>query len=247
MGHRAYDVVLFDMGFTLAYFVPNQKLIVQQALRNAGLEKSEEEIDSAIQVVWGDYYRDAAMVTFPATEEYDRQSMIKLSQGMLDELGMGKDPNALRIYTSSLEASFGHPDTLRPYPEVVDVLTFLQSQNLRMGIVSNWSWNLKSRVAQVGLDHFFEVIWASAYAGCNKPHPDIFGQAMDRMNLDGERVLYVGDSYEHDVLGARNAGLDVVLVDRVGTSDAVDVPTVSDLRGLPAHLGIAEEMDMARD
>lgn len=236
-GGRPYDVVLFDMGFTLAYFEPNQRLIVQDALHSAGVERSEEEIDKAIEVVWGEYYRDAATVTFPATEEYDRRSMVELSQGMLDELGRGEDSDVLRVYTKSLEASFGHPDMLQLYPEVVDVLTSLQQQDVRMGIVSNWSWNLKDRVARVELDAFFEVIWASAYAGCNKPHPDIFLQTMDRMGLVDENVLYVGDSYEHDVIGARNAGLDVVLLDRDGSSAASDVPIISELQGLLAHVG----------
>jgi putative hydrolase of the HAD superfamily len=237
-----YDVVLFDMGFTLAYFEPNQRLIVQDALRSAGAERSEVEIAKAMEVVAREYYRDAATVTFPATEEYDRQSNLRFGQGMLNELGQGGDGDSLQVFAKLIDASFSHPDTLRTYPEVISVVTALQQKPVRMGIVSNWSWNLTERVAQVGLDAFFEVIWASAYAGCNKPHPAIFRQAMDRMGLVDERVLYVGDSYEHDVIGARNAGLDVVLVDRDGSSSASGVPIINDLRGLFDHVEGAEEV-----
>jgi len=229
---RRYDVVLFDMGFTLVYFEPHQRLIVQKSLRSVGAERSEDKIDRAIQVVWGDYYRDAAKVTFPATEEYDHQSQNRLGQGLLNELGLEGDHDALDVYTKAIEAWFSRPGVMRPYAEVVDVLTSLQKQGFRMGIVSNWSWNLKDRVAQVELDAFFEVIWASAYAGCNKPHPDIFRQALARMGASHERILYVGDSYDHDVVGARNADLDAVLLDRDGSSGVTGCPVISDLWGL---------------
>jgi len=76
------------------------------------------------------------------------------------------------------------------------------------------------------------MIWGSAYAGCHKPHPGIFRQALAQMALSPDQALYVGDSYPHDVVGARNAGLDVVLVDRNGAAGAPDCPMVSDLPGL---------------
>jgi HAD superfamily hydrolase (TIGR01662 family) len=146
----------------------------------------------------------------------------------------------LDAYASAIESRFNQPGVIQPYPEVVDVLTLLLKHSYRLGIVSNWSWNLRERVAQAGLERFFEVIWASAYAGCNKPHPGIFRSALDRMpapEIDPARVLYVGDSYYHDVIGARNAGLDVVLLDRDGASARTDCPVIRDLHGV---LGLLE-------
>jgi FMN phosphatase YigB (HAD superfamily) len=70
---------------------------------------------------------------------------------------------------------------------------------------------------------------ASAYAGCNKPHPGIFQQALVQLGVPADSVLYVGDSYKHDVVGARNAGIDVVLLDRDGQVPAPDCPVIRDL------------------
>jgi putative hydrolase of the HAD superfamily len=92
-------------------------------------------------------------------------------------------------------------------------------------------------VRQVGLEGFLEVVWASAYAGCNKPHPGIFQQVLSQMGVPAEGALYVGDSYQHDVVGARNAGIDVVLLDRDGAADDPDCPVISDLRDLFELLG----------
>jgi putative hydrolase of the HAD superfamily len=227
-----YEAVLFDMGYTLIYFEPAQEVIAQRALAAAGVECSVDEIKAAVQVVWGAYYRDAATVTFPATEEYDRQAQLTLEQNLLAELGLTGDQAALETYSRSVEAGFSAPGVIRPYPEVVDVLTALQEQGARLGIVSNWSWNLRDRVIQANLDSFFEVVWASAYAGCNKPHPAIFHQALARMEVPPERALYVGDSYPHDVVGARNAGVDVALLDRRDTAGDPDCPVIRDLWGV---------------
>ena len=252
-----YDTILFDMGYTLVNFEPLQEIIAQEALRAAGAERSVDDIQAAVQVVWGDYYRDAATVTFPATPEYDRQAESALARGLLAHLGVEGGEKALRAYVDSIESWFSRPGVVRPYSEVVEVLDALVARGYRLGIVSNWSWNLRDRVAQVGLEGYFELVWASAYAGCNKPHPGIFYQALAQMDVPPDRALYVGDSYRHDVVGARNAGLDVVLLARDyrhdvvgarnagldvvllardGTADAPDCPVIADLWGLLGYL-----------
>ena len=228
---RCYEAILFDLGYTLIHFEPEQEIIIQEALRAAGAERSTGEIEAAVQAGWSDYYRDMATATFPATEEYDRQTQVALHRALMAHLGLDGE-EVSTVYATALESWFSRSGVLRPYPEVTEVLDRLVAEGYRLGIVSNWSWNLRQRVAQVGLDGYMELIWGSAYAGCHKPHPGIFRQALEQMALSPGQALYVGDSYEHDVVGARNAGLSVVLVDRNGTASAPDCPVVSDLRGL---------------
>lgn len=230
-GH-AYDAVLFDMGHTLVYFEPNEHAVVQEALAAQGHAAGLDEIRTAIQSVWSDYYQDAATVTFPASREYDHQTQLRLSEGLLAYFGLPTDRDAVQAYTDRIDALFGRPGALQPFPEVHGVLTVLAEAGYRLAIVSNWSWSLRERVTQAGLDGRFELVWASAYAGCNKPHPDIFAQTLARMDLIPDRALYVGDSYHHDVVGARNAGIEPVLVDRAGTAQESDCPVITDLWGV---------------
>ena len=238
-----YDAVLFDMGYTLVYFYPIQEKVVQEALRAIGAERSVEQIRQAVEVVWGEYYREAETEIFPPTEEYDREVGYRLSTALLAELGLPSDRETWHVYNETLEDAFARPGALRPYPETIEVLDRLQASGYRLGIVSNWSWNLCERVAQAGLAGYFELVWASAYAGCNKPHPCIFEQVLEKMALDPVRAVYVGDSYRHDVGGARAAGLDPVLVARDRSGDRsdgdgdgdeadYDCPVIPDLRAL---------------
>lgn len=238
---RRYDTILFDLGYTLVYFDPPQEVAVREALQAAaGVERSIEEIGEAARAVWGEYYRDAESITFPATQEYDRESQAALHRRLLAHLGVEADPGFLEAYTTALEAQFNRPGALRTYPEVLGVLEALRAQGYVLGIVSNWSWNLRRRVEQVRLESYFQVIWASAYAGCNKPHPEIFSQAVRQIDpplSSPARALYVGDSYDHDVVGARKAGLDVLLVDRDGTAGDRDCLVIRDLWGVLDYLG----------
>jgi HAD superfamily hydrolase (TIGR01662 family) len=229
---RRYDAVLFDMGHTLVYFDPPETTVFQMALRDAGIERSVEEIGAAVQFVWGEYYRDAATATFAATPDHDHKTQLWLLRGLLNRLGLRVDDEVLESYEDLIDFRFSQPGVMRPFPEVADVLAALQERDYRLGIVSNWSWNLRDRVAQVALDGVFEIVWASAYAGCNKPHPGIFFQALVQMDLSAGRTLYVGDSYAHDIVGARSAGLDVALLDREGKAGEPDCPVIRDLWGL---------------
>jgi HAD superfamily hydrolase (TIGR01549 family) len=237
VARRRYDAVLFDMGYTLVYFEPTQETIVQEVLRELGAERSVDEIGEAARIVWGGYFRNGETVTFPATQENDREVQEELERGLLRQLGLADDPETWRRYADGVESWFSSPGVMRPYPEVVEVLSALREEDYRLGIVSNWSWNLRDRVRQVELDDHFETIWASAYAGCNKPHPDIFAQALMQMGLSSDRALYVGDSYDHDVVGARNAGVDVALLDREGVHGDADCPVIHDLWGVFDLLG----------
>ena len=60
-----------------------------------------------------------------------------------------------------------------------------------------------------------KVSLTSARIGVRKPHPKIFEAAMRaRRHRACNETIYVGDSYKHDVLGARNVGMDAILIDR---------------------------------
>ena len=234
---RRYDAVLFDLGHTLVYFDPPETTVVGAALRDLGIDRSLPQIEAALQAVLGIHYEDAAMATFAATPDHDRSTQLQLARAFLSQLGLTVDGNLVETYEGLLDSRFSRPGAMRIFPEATEVLSVLQDMHYRLGIVSNWSWDLRNRVAQVELDPYFEVVWASAYAGCNKPHPGILFQVLVQMDLSARRTLYVGDSYRHDVVGARNAGLDAVLLDRTGTADAPDCPVIHDLRELLDLLG----------
>ena len=56
--------------------------------------------------------------------------------------------------------------------------------------------------------------------------------ALERAGLTAEEVIHVGDSLDSDVLGAKNVGIEPILVDRAGKYSDTEVRRVGNLAGV---------------
>jgi len=101
----------------------------------------------------------------------------------------------------------------------------LRALGIPLGVVSNSDGRVVEALAAAGIRDRFDVIIDSAIVGVEKPDPAIFGHALAALGILPHEALYVGDIYEVDVVGARAAGLDVVLVDPDGRNAGRDVST----------------------
>ncbi len=115
-------------------------------------------------------------------------------------------------------------------------LARLRSAGLRLGVISNSDGRAEEALKAAGLAEYFEFVLDSAAVGVEKPDPRIFKLALDRMGVAPADAMYVGDLYEVDAVGARAAGLDVVLVDPSGEHSGRDVRTVRDVAELADRL-----------
>jgi len=83
-------------------------------------------------------------------------------------------------------------------------------QGIRTGVISNISYcpqAVKKRIEELLPHNRFEFIMATSAYMFRKPNRRIFELALEKAGLEPGEVWYVGDSYECDVQGARNAGL----------------------------------------
>lgn len=105
--------------------------------------------------------------------------------------------------------------SIQPYPETEDVLGRLRARGLKIGLCSNLASPYVSPAMQ-RLGHLIDCAVWSCEAGVLKPDPTIFGMAVQGLRLELGSVLMIGDSYAADVLGAREAGLKALWLDRKG-------------------------------
>lgn len=111
-------------------------------------------------------------------------------------------------------------------PGTAEALQRLKEAGIRLAVVSNSDGRAATALAAGGLLDAFEFVIDSGEVGVEKPDPRIFEIALERMGVRARDALYVGDLYEVDVVGARAAGLDVVLIDPAGEHAGRDVRTV---------------------
>jgi putative hydrolase of the HAD superfamily len=120
----------------------------------------------------------------------------------------------------------------RAYPEVPGVLARLRAGGARLAVVSNWDISLHDVLERTGLRPLVDAVVISAELRVAKPDPAIFRAALDRLGAPADGAVHVGDSLEHDVAGARAAGLDAVLVARNGAPAPEGVRVVRSLAEL---------------
>lgn len=97
--------------------------------------------------------------------------------------------------------------------DLPDALAEARAMGLRLGVVSNSEGRLEELFAHIGLGDAFEVIVDSSVEGIQKPDPEIFRRAIERMNVDAADAIYAGDIPSVDVDGAIGAGLRAALID----------------------------------
>lgn len=109
-------------------------------------------------------------------------------------------------------------------------LETLRGRGYRLAVISNADGRVRTLLEGAGLADYLEFVVDSAEVGVEKPDPRIFHAATGRLELAPSACAYVGDIYEIDILGARAAGLEAILI---GNGEAPeDVTRVSGLSGL---------------
>lgn len=139
--------------------------------------------------------------------------------GVLDPAGrQALDPVELeRIRNESI---FTH---YRPYDDVLPALSRLRIAGVPIGVVSNSDGAYQRRkLAAAGLGDLVPGAVFSGDVGVAKPAPEIFRAGAAGLGLAPEQVVYVGDRWTTDILGALSAGLAAVWVNRPGLPRPMD-------------------------
>jgi putative hydrolase of the HAD superfamily len=116
---------------------------------------------------------------------------------------------------------------------------------VRFGIITNAELPFQqSKLDATGLTPYLEHVVASGDVGFAKPDARIFHHAAALFEAAPSAIAYVGDRLHTDAIGATNAGMHGVWIDRAGTATQEElalaresgVPVIRSLSELPAVL-----------
>ncbi len=110
----------------------------------------------------------------------------------------------------------------RLFPETKTVLSDLKAEGYFIGIISNFDSRLPAICEMLGIRHFFDDIRFSSREGFAKPAPEIFEIALKQSKLTAAQSIHVGDSIQHDIVGAEKVGMMPILLDRQSTASEHD-------------------------
>jgi putative hydrolase of the HAD superfamily len=195
---RRFDGVAFDLDGTL---YPNYRLNIRII----------PFIPEELPLIWA---MGKARTRIRANPEAYPQTGFYETQARLMAEFLKADPEAVLKKTTALIYRGWEPFFTRiaPFPHVRETLEVLGKEGFKLGLLSDFPPEVK--LANMGLDGYWDAVLCSETTGRLKPHPLPFLELARRMEMPPERILYVGNSVRYDVTGAKGAGMKAALTSR---------------------------------
>lgn len=95
------------------------------------------------------------------------------------------------------------------FPEVEELLNFLYEEGKQLGILTNGEEKHQAmKIKQLGLSRWIpaEMTFISGMIGHAKPKREVFDYIEQNLDLDQTKTVYIGDNFEKDIIGAKQAG-----------------------------------------
>lgn len=219
--------VFFDVDFTLIHPGPRfQGGGYQASCARYGIVVDPAKFDAAVA--------GASPVLASAGDLYDANIYLTYTRRIVELMG-GTGPGVDEVAQEIFD-DWNQHHHFSLYDDVPDALEGLRAQGIRLGLISNTQRCLVSFQSHFELGDLISVAISSSDHGFMKPHPSIFREALERMQVTAAEAVMVGDSLLHDVLGARRAGMRGILLARGPRAEGVeaDISVIRSLTELAA-------------
>ncbi len=94
---------------------------------------------------------------------------------------------------------------IKPFKDVRPALLSLKRDGIHLGALSDFP--VQRKLEFLGVSDLMEIAFSSEETGHLKPHTAPFYNMISRFGISPDEILYVGNNYKYDILGAKNAGL----------------------------------------
>lgn len=205
---KNFKVIIFDFGDTLIRLNPSKEEIVLEFLSSKGLDVSIDEITKAYRIVDYCYKQSALSLKEPKAK---KAFLLNINKELLKVMGLSKNANH---WTEELYNIFSKKKRWEVFRDTIPALNEIKRMGYKMAILANWDRNLSSLVGELGLNNYFSSIFSSEDLSVEKPDPEIFTPLLKYLLSRPEEAIYVGNDYEVDIICARGADVEPVLIDR---------------------------------
>jgi HAD superfamily hydrolase (TIGR02253 family) len=185
--------IIFDLDNTLIDFMTMKKMSVAGAIRSmqdAGLDISNNKAQKILYALYDKHGMEYQKVF----QDFLKQVIGKIDYKILAHAIVGY---------RKVERGF-----MQPYPKVKSTLRNLEKRGIRLAILTDAprmrAW---LRLAEMEISDYFEFVLTYDDTKVKKPDKKAFVKMLNKLKLNPEEVLMVGDSLDKDIKGAKSMGM----------------------------------------
>ena len=211
---KKYKAVFLDWDDTIGDFHGAADLALAQMYEKYQLDRYFASLDEFVGLykphnleLWAKYGEDKVTKEYLSLDRF----LFPLMHGSLYPNGETAQVIRLAMTMSDdfLALTTAHFSLLPGAEEIVRYL----AEKYPLTIVTNGFVEVQyEKFDKSGLKDYFSHIVLSEEVGCQKPNPRIFEEALRLNGLQAEEVVMIGDSWNSDIKGAINAGIDQIWI-----------------------------------
>ena len=122
----------------------------------------------------------------------------------------------------------------RIYPDVRDSLIKLKNSGLKLAVLSDFP--VGKKLEYFNLADLFDVVLGFPESGNLKPSPVPFLKIAEQLEIQPDKILYIGNRLDYDVIGAESAGLKGALIGPPGRKAPGDVLVYKDYEDMAERI-----------
>ena len=211
---RKYDHLFFDLDNTLWDFNANSYQAMKETLNQLNIIQKLDSFDTFFQVyeqinksLWTDYHKKKITKKTLTTERFSR-SLQEFGIDNIDWLEL----NSRYLGNMATQTEI--------FPNTIETLNILKAKGYQMHIITNgFSEVQRMKLSNCGLSGFFNKVFISEEIQTTKPHREIFEHALKSTNALKKKSIMIGDSWDTDIIGALDFGMDQVMLLNYGTNE----------------------------
>lgn len=137
----------------------------------------------------------------------------KVFANLLRELGISPTRDNLGRFAHQFRKHSIIRLVKKPYTD--QLLQDIRQSHYKLGLLSNTEALLTAYdLRKLELEDRFDAIALSSSLGFKKPDREAFDGIRRLLGVDANQCVFVGDNFDDDIAGARNAGIDAVFLTR---------------------------------
>jgi len=229
------QAVFFDLFQTLIYYDPSREEIIAGALREYGISVEPALLTRPLEAADQFMYRELVVRPMGIRPANERIALyLKHHELMFDKAGLTVEPSIIPNIVKRLQEA---TTSYKLFDDTLPALKELKALGMILGLISNMDSDMSEQLDKMGIGAFLDVVMTSRIADAMKPSREIFEAALNKAGVKANEAVYVGDQYEIDVKGAREAGMRAILIDRTDAHpEIVDCPRIRSLTEIKNYL-----------